>query len=209
LETTNQTFSVGDNYETTLQGATLACFATQDHDDDTSGVYAALVVAPFIPQSQNPLDKGVNRTMFMEADVAELPSSGALFVPKQRCFDMTKHDVRRFPNLIYRKETNEREVLLGPSAGTLRSDAHLMQSIILDYDRSSPNNTSPTSLGLNIAILADFAEWLSFLILSAYHTPKAALWAFLKSSAFRVGGSGKWLFDASKRVPGLDLDSPC
>jgi len=201
LESTTQTFSVGENYQTTLRGATLSCFITYDVDDSTAGAYASQVVgSPVGPADGiHPLDRDLNLTMFLDADVVELPSTGAYFVPRQRCFDLNLQDegMTAFGSLqdtipVWTTERYERPVSLGSRTDTLVGQVSRLTRII------RPKQETPTSLGFDIVNLPedtndDLRAWEVFLILSAYRTPHPGLWALWKSGAVRSDGTGKSL----------------
>lgn len=93
-EYTKEDIDLGENYRATLSAATVACFAVGSTSDVASGygpaAYAAQIVTlpdvdSLFVNSADP--RAFNLTMFVEAEVMDLPISATAFVPKKYCLD--------------------------------------------------------------------------------------------------------------------------
>lgn len=88
--TDGEEFRVGENYYINVKSASLSCFVTTAGIESTNplAAYASYVIAPMEGAAPvDPMAYSHNLTMFIEADVMEMPENQLYFIPKRFCLE--------------------------------------------------------------------------------------------------------------------------
>lgn len=183
LELTRETFHVGENYQTNIKAATIACFVTRDRDD-VNQTYGPAAYASYIAASTDNANPTIdptayNLSMLIEADVMELPAEGAYYIPKTYCFDLEDKNDKGFlfehqnhdTLPTYTGAQNQRSIALG------NNQQAMLQSTVNRVTRISTWSTDGDKD--DIFLTMNLSDWDRGLIKSAYHTPRAELLAMI------------------------------
>lgn len=157
LEVSQADFELGYNYVTRVQSATLSCFVAVSNDFDSQQLipeaFASYIVAPQDELSSlpNPAAYAHNLTMFIEADVMELPIEGQYFIPKRYCLEGLN---------VEQKSPSESNGMSAPQEGNIQA-----------YTEAAIPGYAPGDQFLENTVIDDDASFLD--TMTAAHNTKA------------------------------------